>query len=284
MKYVQSGGLLDRIKILKSPWKSDFIRLVKGARKSIHLASPYIKKDIALLIVDHANPNIKINYLNSFKLSNFYRGASDLEAIEILHNNNVNLKSYHQLHAKVFIFDGKKSVVTSGNLTSGGLLHNYEYGLLVDDAELSSKITDDYQNIFRDKELTGRITIDVINKASQILRSVPKERKTRFQLEDKELFKRVPVEEIDADKYEGGVDSIRANLKGWEKDVFDVLNEINLDIFKLKDVYKYEDRLKSLHPRNRYVKDKIRQQLQVLRDLGLLQFLGGGVYRKLWKG
>ena len=277
-------GLLDNIRILKSPWKSDFIRLVEGARRSIHLASPYIKKDIAKLIVNHANPDVKINYLNSFKLSNFYRGASDLEAIEILHDNNVTLKSYHQLHAKVFIFDETKSVVTSGNLTSGGLLNNYEYGLLIDDDVLSSKIADDYQAIFRDKELTGRITIDVINKASQILDSVPKEQNPRFLLEDKELFKGVPVEEIDADKYEGGVDSIRSNLKGWEKDVFDVLNEIKFDIFKLNDVYKYEDRLKSLHPRNRYIKDKIRQQLQVLRDLGLLQFLGGGVYRKLWQG
>lgn len=155
---------------------------------------------------------------------------------------------------------------------------------MIVDEKLSSKIADDYQAIFWDKELTGRITIDVINKASQILDSVPKEQKPRFQLEDKELFKGVPVEEIDADKYEGGIDSIRLNLKGWEKDVFDVLNEIKFDIFKLNDVYKYQVSLKSLHPRNRYIKDKIRQQLQVLRDLGLLQFLGGGVYRKLWQG
>jgi hypothetical protein len=27
------------------------------------------------------------------------------------------------------------------------------------------------------------------------------------------------------------------------------------------------------------VRDKIRQQLQVLRDLGLVEFLGGGEYR-----
>ena len=30
---------------------------------------------------------------------------------------------------------------------------------------------------------------------------------------------------------------------------------------------------------NRHVRPKIRQQLQVLRDLGLLDFLGGGSYR-----
>ena len=35
----------------------------------------------------------------------------------------------------------------------------------------------------------------------------------------------------------------------------------------------------ALHPDNRHVRDKIRQQLQVLRDLGLVEFLGRGRYR-----
>jgi hypothetical protein len=39
--------------------------------------------------------------------------------------------------------------------------------------------------------------------------------------------------------------------------------------------------LEDLHPANRHVRDKIRQQLQVLRDLGLIEFLGRGGYRSL---
>jgi len=31
------------------------------------------------------------------------------------------------------------------------------------------------------------------------------------------------------------------------------------------------------------VEAKIRQQLQELRDLGLIEFIDRGVYRKLWK-
>ena len=37
--------------------------------------------------------------------------------------------------------------------------------------------------------------------------------------------------------------------------------------------------LEQLHPDNRHVRDKIRQQLQVLRDLGLLQHPGPGLWR-----
>ena len=36
---------------------------------------------------------------------------------------------------------------------------------------------------------------------------------------------------------------------------------------------------KKLHPDNRHVRDKIRQQLQVLRDHGYLEFVSRGSYR-----
>jgi type II restriction enzyme len=49
--------------------------------------------------------------------------------------------------------------------------------------------------------------------------------------------------------------------------------------FSLPEVYAHADALARLHPKNAHVRDKIRQQLQVLRDLGLLEFLGAGSYR-----
>jgi hypothetical protein len=42
------------------------------------------------------------------------------------------------------------------------------------------------------------------------------------------------------------------------------------NIFTNADVYAYERELAKLHPDNRHIKDKIRQKLQVLRDLGIL--------------
>jgi len=51
--------------------------------------------------------------------------------------------------------------------------------------------------------------------------------------------------------------------------------------FVLPDVYAFALRLQRLHPENRHVRDKLRQQLQVLRDLGLIEFLGRGRYRRL---
>jgi type II restriction enzyme len=49
--------------------------------------------------------------------------------------------------------------------------------------------------------------------------------------------------------------------------------------FELQDVYAFESRLKVLYPNNRHVREKIRQQLQVLRDHGYLEFVSRGFYR-----
>jgi type II restriction enzyme len=49
--------------------------------------------------------------------------------------------------------------------------------------------------------------------------------------------------------------------------------------FTLVDVYNFESMLAKQHPGNRHIKDKIRQQLQFLRDKGYLEFIGRGKYR-----
>jgi type II restriction enzyme len=47
----------------------------------------------------------------------------------------------------------------------------------------------------------------------------------------------------------------------------------------LADVYAKADYLGQLHRNNSHVRDKIGQQLQVLRDMGILEFSGDGAYR-----
>jgi len=64
-------------------------------------------------------------------------------------------------------------------------------------------------------------------------------------------------------------------------DVLDIVRGIGRSEFTLAEVYAQEAALGRLHSQNLHVRDKIRQQLQVLRDLGLVEFLGGGIYRVL---
>ena len=71
--------------------------------------------------------------------------------------------------------------------------------------------------------------------------------------------------------------------KGWTLDVLKCLDKIKSDDFSLDEVYKFEEELKQKHPENNFVKDKIRQQLQILRDMNIIEFVSRGKYRKFLK-
>lgn len=67
--------------------------------------------------------------------------------------------------------------------------------------------------------------------------------------------------------------------RGWTLDVLNVARAIGRPEFTLKEVYEFSRQLGNLHPKNRHIQAKIRQQLQQLRDLGFVGFLGQGHYR-----
>jgi type II restriction enzyme len=75
------------------------------------------------------------------------------------------------------------------------------------------------------------------------------------------------------------LEKLKVETRGWTLDVLNIIRSLNKPEFSLSDVYARAAELSKLHPANRHVRDKIRQQLQVLRDLGLLTFLGSGEYR-----
>lgn len=67
--------------------------------------------------------------------------------------------------------------------------------------------------------------------------------------------------------------------RGWTLDVLTALRTLEKREFNLNDAYSFESILSQKHPENRHVRDKIRQQLQVLRDLGYVEFVTRGNYR-----
>jgi type II restriction enzyme len=69
--------------------------------------------------------------------------------------------------------------------------------------------------------------------------------------------------------------------RGWLVDIMYCVGLIPQDEFTLDDMYVFESLLQARHPQNNFVKDKIRQQLQFLRDKGMIEFVSRGVYKKI---
>jgi type II restriction enzyme len=85
--------------------------------------------------------------------------------------------------------------------------------------------------------------------------------------EVREKFRRVkPLQEISVKE------------RGWTLDVLNIVRRLH-GTFTNADVYAFERELEKLHPGNRHIRDKIRQQLQVLRDMGFLVH----VEKSVWK-
>jgi type II restriction enzyme len=75
-----------------------------------------------------------------------------------------------------------------------------------------------------------------------------------------------------------GLAELSPTLRGWTVDVLNSVRQLGKSEFSLNDVYAIEPQLRAAHPNNRNVRPKIRQQLQVLRNIGLIEFKGRGNY------
>jgi type II restriction enzyme len=86
--------------------------------------------------------------------------------------------------------------------------------------------------------------------------------------EVRERFQRVkPLQEISTAQ------------RGWTLDVLTAIRSLKKTEFTNEDVYRLVPHFEKLHPGNRHIKDKLRQQLQVLRDAGFLEHTARSEWR-----
>lgn len=72
-----------------------------------------------------------------------------------------------------------------------------------------------------------------------------------------------------------------AKQKGWLLAIMQCVEKLPNPNFTLKDIYVYAPILAKQFPSNQHIHAKIRQQLQILRDKHIIEFLGNGNYRKI---
>ena len=70
------------------------------------------------------------------------------------------------------------------------------------------------------------------------------------------------------------------NARGWLIEVMKCVDIFGLREFQIDEIYAFEPALSQVYPDNNNIRPKIRQQLQVLRDSGYLEFVSRGRYRR----
>lgn len=256
------------LKIIKYPSYNCFFDLIKESEKNIYLCAPFIKKDIVKRILENKKEGIEMVVITSSNISNFLCGSLDVSAIKELIKEGVTVRNYQNLHAKIYIFDRKRALVTSANLTNNALYHNFEYGILVEDEFVAEQIYDDYVEMITNDEC-GVFSVSLLDRLEKIKRKINK--KPNVIIDDDN-------DVIIIENKNGLVE----NMSTWQKDVFEIINEFEKELFDAQDVYEHKEKLKRKHPGNNNIEAKIRQMLQQLRDMGFIKFVNRGIYKKLW--
>ena len=134
---------------LRHDWKDDLRSLLTETRNSLVISSPYVSTRGANFVLSHVPDSVKstlrLSLLTDLSPLNVAQGATDPSAVQTLAAAIPQAHVYHlpRVHAKVYIKDAERAIVTSGNLTGGGLDVNYEYGLQVLDATTAAAIDQD---------------------------------------------------------------------------------------------------------------------------------------------
>jgi hypothetical protein len=74
---------------------------------------------------------------------------------------------------------------------------------------------------------------------------------------------------------------VQGNLaaRNWQVDTLRCIERLGAE-FSLADVYRFEEEFRRRYPGNAHIREKLRQQLQRLRDARFIEFLGSGRYRR----
>lgn len=130
-----------------SPWMKRFLASVSSATQDILLVSPFIKLSLVkpLLLALPSSRSVNLTVVTRLSPFTFQQMASDLSAIELLMNRpgapgTTRLFKLDRLHAKIYVFDGKRVAIGSSNLSITGMDRNLEAMLWVEGYDLANQV------------------------------------------------------------------------------------------------------------------------------------------------
>ncbi len=253
----------------------DWVRArIDACRKSFTVVSPFVGPIAPQWFGELACPVDKL-LVTRLDLPLLAQLGSQLDAVTQCASVGADVHSVQGLHAKVYVVDGEYALVTSANATYAGMRTNLECGVALDGCEAAAvaRVVDhglgmeSRHSLWSVEELRAlEPVVDAVRAAVVIGATGPD------LLEGGYCSLRIDT---------AGADAILAAMSGWQLLTLQCVMELPLE-FTLDDVYQIGlPRAKQAYPSNHHPKDKLRQQLQMLRDLGIVRFVDRGRYRRL---
>jgi len=260
--------------------------------RDLKIAVAFIKYSGFLLIENSINKCLERGCKTEFLVGLNFRLTEPkiLKKLKMYCNEGFPLKLYCYgdfdltdtsiFHPKLYLINNEKEItisIGSSNLTKGGLKSNFEANAVIF-SNAYEEIASDVYNLYNKLKYTGKyfepdldyieIYEEAFNKIKEKDFELLKDRKTEKiikSLEEKKKFLPKPV-------------ASKEELFGWLKLVYEKIPE---GTFKTSDIYKFKEEFQRVYPNNKNIEAKIRQQLQFLRDIGLIKSYKKGIWEKI---
>ena len=137
------------VELLVSPWEGAFCTFARSITRSALIVTPYITGEPLQRISRHlqSQESPRIEILTDLAVGSMLQGSTSPQALVDFCNAIPSTEVRHlpNLHAKVYVADEREAIITSANLTRGGLAANYEYGVHISDPSVVRQIVEDLE-------------------------------------------------------------------------------------------------------------------------------------------
>lgn len=272
-------AIAEDMQIIVTPTFDHLAEHAQNCASKMIVGSPFVNGGL-IELANLVPKNVSQMLITRTDLRDFAIRASNLDSLCVLAQNGMTIKSMYKsnyFHAKVYIFDESFALVTSANATYAGLRRNLECGLGTSDKELIRKLTTQLLNGFGASEPPRQIELAELQGLQTALENVEVTlpNPTDGMLAgDNELID-------EASYYISDRDALMADFDGWQKLTLNEMLNMPESEFGLQELLDLCEPVAAIqYPENNNVRAKLRQQLQFLRDFGLVEFVRPGRYKR----
>jgi len=130
------------IEVVAGSWRDALFDLVSSARSRLTIVAPFISVEATGMVASALHSDLRasgcVSVFTDLSPRHVQEGALEPEGITRIASAAGSCCVWHvrHLHAKVYIADERRAIVTSGNLTTAALHRNVEVGLSVNNRRL----------------------------------------------------------------------------------------------------------------------------------------------------
>ncbi len=133
-------------RIVDQGWEKELTDALAVDSSHVRIVSPFIKVSAIKPLLDQ-KPS-KIQVITRFNLADFAKRVSDVDVLSKLCESKADVRGIRHLHAKLYVFGSTRAIITSSNLTQGGLYRNLELGVVSDDLDFVSDCRDYFDRLW----------------------------------------------------------------------------------------------------------------------------------------